>query len=571
MTNRIGGIVQQSQDKHGPDPAKLLCIIIRRWWQPFCLVKIRRSSHDTILWFRAGHSKLPVEKQDTSRHDTNTNAQGPAASGFGKVLGSIQGLRQRLGEFSLQDISAAETGVRSWVNQLIALRDNLDDLVQLKQAVIESQRRIDDIPELNFDLISLDSLEKHPQLHAIVQASKLIRFHRLMKAAQTSADAVTLGSESNEFRVPELPAAHDDLAQSRPDPDAAVAEQEIAPEQNLTASEPQTAADHGSIESLDTMDTTVAIAAPPPPPKETLAVVRKESSRATSIEENFSAQTDQDNKPPMDWSFDLGEISSAVGENSSASLNFVFPDETFSDQKRAPMNSPKIVLPPPAVPAANAASNPGSNESRELVVGKDKLETEENATPAEAQTDASKARNPHDSAIDQRLLDELIKNYGDFAATRNLPATLEASKPAAPKYDNPAVETSPLFDEPIATARQLSNVKKAGDLDRQLKKIIKDYGENDLYPRQSLVNLKTGGIAAFAVLGLVLGALYLFRAPKAASPIQARPVAPAAEIQKAAAAEAARPNKSVGVKGHVAEPEAANASTDSLTENKQEP
>lgn len=550
----------------------MLCIIIRRWWQPFCLVKIRRSSHYTFVWFRAGHSKLSVEKQDTSRRDTYSNAQGPVASGFGKVLGSIQGLRQRLGEFSLEDISAAEAKVRALVKQLIALRDNLDELAQLKQAVVENHRRIDDIPELNFDLISLDSLEKHPQLHAIVQASKLIRLHRLMKAAQASAGAVTFDSESNEFRVPEPPATHDDRSPSRPQTVAAVEEHEIALEQNLIESEPQTAtADHGSIDGLDTIDTTVAIAAPPPELKGSLAVSREESSLARSMEENFSAPTDQVDNPPLDWSFDLGEVSSTIGENSSASVHFVFPDETFSDHTPATMDSAKTILPPPAVSAVNAAANPDSHQSRELVVSKDKLDTEKTGAAAEAQIDASKARTPDNSAIDQRLLDELIKNYGDFAATRNLPATLEASKPAAPKYDNPAVETSPLFDQTIATERQLSNVKKAGDLDRQLKKIIKDYGENDLYPRQSLVNLKTGGIAAFAVLGLVLGALYLFKAPKAASPIQARPVAPAAEIQKAAAAEAARRNNRVGVKGRLTEPEAANASTDPLTESKQEP
>jgi hypothetical protein len=400
----------------------------------------------------------------------------------------------------------------------------------------------------------------------------LIRFHRLMKAAQASADAVTFDSERNEFRVPEPTAAHIDLAPSRPQTVAAVEEPEITRELNLAESEPQTtAADHGSVDRLDTMDTTVAITAPAPELKETLAVGREESSLARSIEENFSAQTDQDDNPPMDWSFDLGEVSSTVGENSSASVNFVFPDETFSDQTLARMDSSKIILPPPAVSAVNPAANPDSNESRELVVSKDKLETKKTAAPAEAQIVASKARNPDDSAIDQRLLDELIKNYGDFAATRNLPATLEASKPAEPKYDNPAMETSPLFDEPIATERQLSNVKKAGDLDRQLKKIIKDYGENDLYPRQSLVNLKTGGIAAFAVLGLVLGALYLFKAPSAVVPTQSRPPAPIAKTQKEPATKATGINIHSASKKTLAGPEAANASTDPLTETKQEP
>jgi hypothetical protein len=550
----------------------MLCFIIRRWWQPFCLVKIRRSSYYTLLWFRAGHSKLPVEKQDTSRRDTSSNAQAPAGSSFGKVLGSIQGLRQRLGEFSFDDVSDAEGKARSLVKQLIVMRDNLDDLTQLKQAVNETHRRINEIPELNFDLISLDSLEKHPQLHAIVQASKLIRFHRLMKAARASANEVTFATDSNEFRIAESAAAHGDPTQSGQETVASLEAQEIALDRNLTEYAPQaTTAD------LDANDTIVSIATMPPESNETISVMRVESSLATLTEENFSVQNDQDGNRPTDWTFDLGEASPTVGETSSASVNFVFPDKTFSDQKPSPRDLSTIILPAPGVslveaPASIASASPYPRETGAPLASEDSLKTKTPEGQAKAVFDGSKARNPDDSGFDQHLLDELIKNYGDFSAACNLPATLEASKPAEPPYDNPAVAMSPLFDEPIAPERENSNAKKAGDLDRQLKKIIKDYGENDLYPRQTLVNLKTGGIAAFVVLGLVLGALYLFKSPNAASPKQARPAAPSTEIHKAVATEAAGPNNSRGgIKGGLAGPEAANASTDSLTGIKQNP
>lgn len=57
------------------------------------------------------------------------------------------------------------------------------------------------------------------------------------------------------------------------------------------------------------------------------------------------------------------------------------------------------------------------------------------------------------------------------------------------------------------------NIKKHGELDRQLKNIIKDYGEYDLYPHQSSTNLKKAALAAVAALLLVLGVLYFFKAP----------------------------------------------------------
>jgi hypothetical protein len=72
---------------------------------------------------------------------------------------------------------------------------------------------------------------------------------------------------------------------------------------------------------------------------------------------------------------------------------------------------------------------------------------------------------------------------------------------------------TPEFEKPLEDSRSAPNLQKAGELDRQLKKIIKDYGEYDLYSKQSSVNLTTGGIALFVVLGLVLGALYFFQAP----------------------------------------------------------
>jgi hypothetical protein len=69
----------------------------------------------------------------------------------------------------------------------------------------------------------------------------------------------------------------------------------------------------------------------------------------------------------------------------------------------------------------------------------------------------------------------------------------------------------------VQETRSVPNLQKAGELDRQLKKIIKDYGEYDLYSKQSSVNLKTGGIVVFVILGLVLGGLYLFKAPATVS------------------------------------------------------
>lgn len=121
------------------------------------------------------------------------------------------------------------------------------------------------------------------------------------------------------------------------------------------------------------------------------------------------------------------------------------------------------------------------------------------ASPVNARTD-----------FDQRLLDDLIKNYGEFATALSSPCTPDTqdvasanSAPAAPE------DTVQPADVPVERDN-LPEIKKHGDIDRQLKKIIKDYGEYDLYSRQGAVNLKTGVIAAFLLLALLLSGFYYF-------------------------------------------------------------
>ena len=147
------------------------------------------------------------------------------------------------------------------------------------------------------------------------------------------------------------------------------------------------------------------------------------------------------------------------------------------------------------------------------------LQTEAKATPVpqpvfesletaiEKQTEAAVSTS---ADFDQRLLDDLIKNYGEFAAAPNLPASNSAAKS---KREAEHAESKARVGE--FTKKNLPAVKKEGELDRQLKKLIKDYGEYDLYPQQSPVNLKNGVIAAVLLLALVFSGFYFFSAPKA--------------------------------------------------------
>jgi hypothetical protein len=78
----------------------------------------------------------------------------------------------------------------------------------------------------------------------------------------------------------------------------------------------------------------------------------------------------------------------------------------------------------------------------------------------------------------------------------------------------------------------LTSAKSRGEIDRQLKNIIKDYGEYDLYSHRKSPSIRTVTIAAAAALALLLGAFYLFKSPSTPAPPAAiESTAPAAGIQ----------------------------------------
>jgi hypothetical protein len=135
------------------------------------------------------------------------------------------------------------------------------------------------------------------------------------------------------------------------------------------------------------------------------------------------------------------------------------------------------------------------------------------ATSDQTQTEVSE----EEADFDRRLLDDLIKNYGEFS---NMPSSpTEAKVHQEPKNEKPISTSRTDSSRAVAPASQptFPLQRKDGELDRKLKKLIKDYGEYDLYSRQTPLKLKTGVIAAFVVLSLVFSVFYFFSSPK--SPI----------------------------------------------------
>ena len=400
---------------------------------------------------------MPGDAPPDSSHPPTT------ATGFARVLHSIQGLQQRLDDFSVEEVSRAYAKTHTLIRDINHLQVQLDALAKLKNAVINVNAGIAAIPEDNFDLVGPDSLEKHPQLRAIVQAAKLIHMHRVLKAVRASAE----------------------------------------PSFDLQA----------GITSSDA----------PPIPAETASNVS--SPTLEQISGGSPAQT------PLATSADAKhEIASEA------------------DQPPAALENSPVAHDSKATPTYDFADL--------------KLE-ETQKTGTRRRDDSSQTASRHQDApsrnskkakgkprINERLLSDLIETYGEFAISTKPPAhraeviemppaaveqvaststdlVLFEAKPAETAVVNPIASgeppgrpapeqerQEPAFDWPSPT------IKSHGEIDRQLKSLIKDYGAVDLYSHgKKTLNVKTAIIAAVAGLAVLMGGFYLFKAPSPKTPV----------------------------------------------------
>jgi hypothetical protein len=133
-----------------------------------------------------------------------------------------------------------------------------------------------------------------------------------------------------------------------------------------------------------------------------------------------------------------------------------------------------------------------------------------------AASDQARPEVSEDADFDHRLLDDLIKNYGEFSITPSSPAGAKVHQERKNGDPISTLRTDSPIAVPLARQPSFPLQRKDGELDRKLKKLIKDYGEYDLYSRQTPLKLKTGVIAAFLLLTLVFSGFYFFSSPKSA-------------------------------------------------------
>ncbi len=385
-------------------------------------------------------------KQDENRAGpTASRVSSPSAGTVGKAVNSIQGLQQRLNDYTLEEVAAAENRSRTLLLGLLNLQSRVGSLVAIKRSMTVVYEAVEKTASEDIKLSVIDTTGKPIHLGDIIQASNLIKFPGLKRTLPKRPEhTVITASASGET----ISGATD------------------TSESNKDASRQDSAADRR--EATDS-------------PEEPAFVFG-----TTEIEADAGV-------PSAEFSWDKDSDSvKTIGDSIQYEQEF----QTTAVR-----------------PGSEKINNPQSDISVPEVVQKLPL-SEEPITPI------STALVPTGGDFDQRLLDDLIKNYGEFFSSSDSPSkvVLRANIDPVQAGSKPIILEKPGVESPKNKTARSSPLKKEGDIDRELKKIIKDYGEYDIYSHNSRINLKFAGVGAFLLVVAVLSGVYLLSSSKSQEP-----------------------------------------------------
>jgi hypothetical protein len=412
-------------------------------------------------------------QRENSLPETEPLPQHPQTTrSLDKMVNSIEGLRERVQGFTLDQVSEMDQRLRTMSLELRELQQRLRALSEMKQQIGGLQKPVQQAETHSLEQSRLATLIEPIAVQSIAQFRTLLKFRRairLLKETRSGSGVFTTSADL-EARARVLPKPVEIISEP-PENEQALPIDLLATQHEL----PDRSTNENSV-----VFTGVA-------PEQTERVF---------------------NPAPVEMDFEPNEHFS----NEPA-------DAIFMNDGTAPAQPQEIVAefadtrdePSPIHETIFEEFKGTGNMEVNLAIP----ETESVETTGQTHMAVSE-----EADFDQRLLDDLIKDYGEFTILPSSTPKGEAKKELKPEpiAANPvhALATANLQIQP-----NLPSQRKDGDLDRKLKKLIKDYGEYDLYPRQTPLKLKTGVVAAFLVLTLIFSGFYFFSSPKSAVPVSA--------------------------------------------------
>ena len=400
----------------------------------------------------------------------------PTARSFDGVVNSIDGLRERIQAFTLEEVSEVDERLRAMATRLGELQRTLTALAEMKLQISGLQKLVEQAEDEALEQSRLVTQIDPIPPQAVAQVVSLLKFRqiiKLLKSANNVSD-VSMATDAQATK-PVLPQPFEVIPEPQRNKEKFVEElSTILPEL------PEISGNENTVVIANDTREEPEVLIPPAP-----AVVDFEP-----------------NEPFLNEPADAIFFEETTPNIHAPEIDAEFADT--HDQPR-PSHATALIDTDSRIDEVIFEEFKGTGDM-ELRLVIPETETVE----ATGQTHAAAA---DEANFDHRLLDDLIKNYGEFYT----------SSEKAEVSQDPKQETATLKPQatPPATVNAMSqrNVplqRESGELDRKLKKLIKDYGEYDLYSRQSPIKLKTGVVIAFLLMTLVFSGFYFFSSYKSA-------------------------------------------------------
>ncbi|HXL08967.1 MAG TPA: hypothetical protein VN966_01980 [Candidatus Bathyarchaeia archaeon] len=418
---------------------------------------------------------LTAEKENNQLTARPVAQRPSTVRSFDRVVNSIDGLRERIQGFTLEEVSEVDERLREMSTRLGELRQTLSVLSEMKLQVGRLQNVVQQAESESLEQNRLVTQVEPIPAQAIAQVVNLLKFRQVIKL---------LKSANNVSGVSTSP----DAQGKKP---VLMEHVEVVPEHQKNEEE--------FVSALPAILTEL----PEISANENTVVVAGDAlEEPEALIQSASAAMDFEPNEPF-----LNEPTDAIFfDDSTANIHAPEIDAEFGDTHDQP--PPSHVIPEAEAPTL----------------------VKPNAAAAE------------EADFDHRLLDDLIKNYGEFYVSPSSSEKIEVSHEPKQETITSTPQAAPLTTVNATSQRNLPLQRENGELDRKLKKLIKDYGEYDLYSRQSPIKLKTSVVIAFLLMTLVFSGFYFFSSSKStvssstssASQPQSSPDTPSRETSKIA-------------------------------------
>jgi hypothetical protein len=387
-----------------------------------------------------------------------------------RMVTSIEGLRERVQGFTVEQVSEVDQRLRTMSLQLGELQQRLRALAEMKQQIAGLQKAVRQAEADTLEQNRLATLVEPITVHPIAQFGTLLKFRRVIKLLKEAKSGSGVSASADvEARAPVLPKPVE------------ITTEPPKNEQKLATDFP--AIQH-ELPERSTNENSVVVT----------SVALEQTERVFD-----PGPMEMDFEPNEPFSNDPADA--ICLDDSTASIQPREMIAEFADTRDEPSPSHEAIF--------EEFKGTGDMEVHLAIPETETMETTGQTHTASEEAD-----------FDQRLLDDLIKDYGEFTIVPSSTPKREAKKEhkleptTATRVQGPATVNLP-------TQPNLPSQRKDGELDRKLKKLIKDYGEYDLYSRQTPLKLKTGVVAAFLVLTLIFSGFYFFSSSKSAVPTSA--------------------------------------------------